>query len=44
MTIDELTAVLRLQNVPNIGDITAKKLIAHCGGPEAVFSDKLQSS
>lgn len=41
MTNDELTAVLRLQNVPNIGDITAKKLIAHCGGPEAVFSEKL---
>jgi DNA processing protein len=42
MTTDELIAVLRLQNVPNIGDITAKKLIAHCGGPEAVFSDKLR--
>ncbi|GGW38547.1 DNA-processing protein DprA [Arenibacter certesii] len=43
MTKDEIIALLRLQNVPNIGDITAKKLIAHCGGPEAVFSKKLDS-
>ncbi len=40
---DELLAILRLQNVPNIGDVTAKKLIAHCGSPTAVFSDKLQN-
>ena len=40
MTKDELLAVLRLQSVPHIGDVTAKKLIAHCGSPEAVFSDK----
>ncbi len=37
---DELIAVLRLQNIPKIGDVTAKKLIAHCGGPTAVFEDK----
>lgn len=43
MTTDELIAVLRLQNIPNIGDVTAKKLITHCGGPSAVFEDKLQS-
>jgi len=43
MTTDELIAVLRLQNIPNIGDITAKKLIAHCGSPLAVFNDKLQN-
>ncbi|MGB5782262.1 MAG: DNA-processing protein DprA [Eudoraea sp.] len=40
MTKDELIAVLRLQNIPHIGDITAKKLIAHCGSPMAVFRDK----
>lgn len=40
MTKDELVALLRLQNVPNIGDITAKKLIAHFGSPAAVFSSK----
>lgn len=40
MTENELTAVLRLQCIPNIGDITAKKLIAFCGSPEAVFADK----
>ena len=26
--------------IPGIGDITAKKLIAYCGGVEAVFSEK----
>ena len=40
MTKDELIAVLRLQNIPHIGDITAKKLIAHCGSPMAIFIDK----
>lgn len=42
MTTDELIAVLRLQNIPNIGDVTAKKLISHCGSPIAVFNDKPQ--
>lgn len=42
MTQDELIAVLRLQNIPNIGDVTAKKLIAHCGSPSAIFQDKVQ--
>ena len=42
MTKDELIAVLRLQNIPNIGDITAKKLITHCGSPIAVFTDKMK--
>ncbi|WP_425235214.1 DNA-processing protein DprA [Ulvibacterium sp.] len=41
MINSELIAVLRLQNAPYIGDVTAKKLIAHCGSPEAVFDDKL---
>ena len=40
MTSNELIAVLRLQRVPNIGDVTAKKLIAHCGSAEAVFKEK----
>ncbi|MGX1928130.1 DNA-processing protein DprA [Flagellimonas sp. 2504JD4-2] len=42
MSEPEIIAALRLQSVPNIGDITAKKLIAHCGSPIAVFEDKLQ--
>ena len=40
MTDTEIIATLRLQRIPNIGDITAKKLIATCGGPSAVFFDK----
>ena len=42
MVDNELLAVLRLQNLPHIGDITAKKLITHCGSPTAVFSDKVE--
>ncbi len=42
MTKDELIALLRLQNIPHIGDVTAKKLILHCGSPTAVFEDKMQ--
>jgi len=41
MTEPEIIAVLRLQKIPNIGDVTAKKLIAHCGSPSAIFEDKL---
>ena len=37
---DELLAILRLQHVPNIGDVIAKKLISHCGSPSAIFRDK----
>jgi DNA processing protein len=43
MTTDELIAVLRLQNIPNIGDVSAKKLVAHCGSPSAIFNDKSQN-
>ncbi len=43
MTTDELIAVLRLQHIPNIGGVTAKKLISHCGSPTAVFNDKPQN-
>ncbi len=42
MTEDEIIACLRLQAIPNIGDLTAKKLIGHCGGPTAIFKDKRQ--
>lgn len=37
---DELLAILRLQHLPNIGDVIAKKLISHCGSPSAIFEDK----
>lgn len=40
---DEFVAILRLQNIPNIGDVIAKKLINYCGNPVAVFQDKLQN-
>lgn len=41
MTENEIIACLRLQAIPNIGDLTAKKLIAKCGSPTAIFQDKL---
>ena len=41
MTENELIAILRLQNIPNIGDVTAKRLISYCGSPSAIFSDKV---
>jgi len=41
MSRDEIIAILRLQNVPNIGDITAKKLISTCGSPSAIFDEKM---
>lgn len=40
MTETELLYTLALQHVPNIGDITAKKLIGHCGSAQAVFKEK----
>ncbi|NNG09398.1 MAG: DNA-protecting protein DprA [Arenibacter sp.] len=40
MSKDEIIAALRLQNVPNIGDITAKKLIGNCGSPAAIFEER----
>ena len=39
-TADELIAILRLQHVPNIGDVIAKRLIKHCGSPSAIFEAK----
>lgn len=40
MSDQDLIYLLALQNVPKIGDITAKKLIAHCGSAEAVLKEK----
>jgi len=42
MTENELLYTLALQHVPNVGDITAKRLIAHCGSAEAVLKEKKQ--
>ncbi len=43
MTENDLLYTLALQHVPNIGDITAKRLIAHCGSAEAVLTEKKQN-
>ena len=43
MTNTELLYTLALQHVPNIGDITAKRLIQHCGSAEAVLKEKRQN-
>ena len=43
MNTPQLLYALALQTVPNIGDITAKKLIRHCGSPEAVFKESKAS-
>jgi DNA processing protein len=40
MTDNKLLYALALQNVSKIGDITAKKLIQHCGSAEAVLKEK----
>lgn len=36
---DELLALLRLQKVPLVGDINAKKLLERCGSAEQVFKE-----
>ncbi|MEO9893607.1 DNA-processing protein DprA [Aurantibacter sp.] len=41
MSENEIIALLRLQHVPNIGDVTAKKLISFCGSAAAIFENKL---
>ncbi len=43
MSETKLLHTLALQHVPKIGDITAKKLISHCGSAEAVFKEKKQN-
>lgn len=43
MSNTNLLFTLALQNASNIGDITAKKLIAHCGSAEEVLNEKKQT-
>ncbi len=43
MNQTDLLYTLALQHVPNIGDITAKRLINHCGSAEAVLKEKRQN-
>ena len=43
MTENDLLYTLTLQHVPNIGDITAKRLITNCGSAEAVLKEKKQN-
>jgi DNA processing protein len=40
MPNDQLLYQIAITLVPGIGDITGKKLIAYCGGVEAVFKEK----
>jgi DNA processing protein len=40
MCDDSMLYKIALTIIPGIGDITAKKLIAHCGSAEAVFKEK----
>ena len=37
---EQLLYHIALISIPNIGDVTAKKLIAYCGSSEQVFKDK----
>ena len=40
LSSSELLAVLRLQRVPLIGDVNAKRLIERCGSAEAIFKER----
>jgi len=40
MLEEDLLYVLALQRAKGIGDINAKKLIAHCGSAKKVFKEK----
>lgn len=40
MSENELIALLRLQRIPHIGDINAKKLLDRCGSALAIFEEK----
>lgn len=42
MSDQELIYTMALQHIPKIGDVTAKKLINHCGSAEAVLTEKKQ--
>ena len=43
MSENELIALLRLQRIPHIGDINAKKLIDRCGSALMVFEEKKET-
>jgi DNA processing protein len=38
--LEDLKYKIAVSLIPGIGDISAKKLIAHCGGAEAIFKEK----
>ena len=40
MKLTSIQAALLLQKLPGIGDITAKKLVDHCGSAQAVLNEK----
>jgi len=40
---DQLLYKIGLTLIPGVGDILGKKLVAYCGGPEAVFLEKRKS-
>ena len=40
MSESELIYLLALQRIPNIGDVTAKKLVHHFGSAKAIFETK----
>ena len=40
---DQLIYQIALTLIPGIGDVNGKRLIAYCGGPEAVFKEKRRS-
>ncbi len=40
---DQLLHKIGLTLIPGVGDIVGKKLVAYCGGPEAVFSESRRS-
>ena len=37
---EQLLYHIAITSIPNIGDVTAKKLIAYCGSSEQVFREK----
>ena len=40
MDKSELLYKIGITLIPGVGDINAKKIIAYCGGAEAVFTEK----
>jgi len=40
MNLTSIQASLLLQLLPGIGDITAKKLVDHCGSAQSVLNEK----